>query len=154
MDRIWAPWRVKYFKIKKPKKCIFCDKNRFVIHRSVYSVSLLNIFPYNTGHVMIAPKRHVKSLSQLKDKELLDMIKHLNAVVDLLQKDLKPDGFNIGVNLGKISGAGIEGHVHIHIVPRWQGDTNFMPVISSTKVIPESLIELQKRLKRKISRYA
>jgi len=155
MDKIWAPWRAKYFKMKSPKGCIFCAKGKKAssfIHKTAHAISILNIFPYNTGHIMVAPKRHVKDLSKLNDKELLDLIKHLNTMQDMLQKELKPDGFNIGINLGRNAGAGIEDHVHIHIVPRWRGDTNFMPVVSSTKVLPESLIDLQKRLKKRLSK--
>jgi ATP adenylyltransferase len=150
MDKIWAPWREKYVKMKAQKGCIFCQrsaKNSYPIGRSKHSFSMLNIFPYNTGHIMVAPKKHVKDLGLLNDEELLDLMKHLNKIKTILQKELKPHGFNIGINLGKCAGAGFKDHVHIHIVPRWRGDTNFMPVVSSTKVLPESLKSLQKKLK-------
>ncbi|NQT22029.1 MAG: HIT domain-containing protein [Candidatus Omnitrophica bacterium] len=157
MDRLWAPWRSKYIYLRKRQKCIFCvprkatgktaDKKRYIVHRSKYSFSILNRYPYNNGHLMIAPFRHVRSLELLNDKELLDLMKLLNKTKKLLDKKLKPDGYNIGANLGKIGGAGFEGHVHIHIVPRWAGDTNFMPVLGNTKVISESLDALYHTLK-------
>lgn len=104
---------------------------------------MLNLYPYNNGHVMVAPFRHVKDFSSLTDKELLDMMKLVRKTITKIEKKLKPHGFNIGVNLGKVSGAGFAGHLHIHIVPRWAGDTNFMPVISDAKVVPESLKSIQ-----------
>lgn len=158
MDALWAPWRIKYLKAKKEKKCIFCSslksKKNYIILKTKYSFSLLNIFPYNNGHVMVSPVRHVREPSQLKDYEILDLFRTLNRVKNLLQKVLNPDGYNIGINISKGAGAGITGHMHIHIVPRWIGDTNFMPVIYNTKVISQSLDELYKRLKEKAGRYA
>ena len=108
---------------------------------------MLNIYPYNNGHVMVAPKRHIRDLSQLDDAQMLDLIKALNKAKKLLDNVLKPDGYNIGANLGRAAGAGIAGHLHLHIVPRWVGDTNFMSTISSTKIISQSLKDLYKRLK-------
>jgi len=109
---------------------------------------MLNIFPYNNGHVMVAPNRHVASLDKLKEKELLELLKLINRTKNKLDKCLRPEGYNIGANIGRIAGAGFPGHVHIHIVPRWNGDTNFMPVIGNTKVISQSLQELYKKLKK------
>jgi ATP adenylyltransferase len=108
---------------------------------------MLNIYPYNNGHLMISPKRHVRDLTQLKEAEMLDFIKALNKAKKLLDKVLKPDGYNIGANLGRAAGAGITGHLHLHIVPRWVGDTNFMSVTGSTKVISQSLKDLYKLLR-------
>lgn len=108
---------------------------------------MLNIFPYNNGHIMISPLRHIKEFSQLKEAEMIDLFKALNRAKSLLDKVLKPHGYNIGINISKVAGAGIPGHLHIHIVPRWRGDTNFMPVIYNTRVISQSLRELQKKLK-------
>lgn len=108
---------------------------------------MLNIFPYNNGHMMVSPLRHVKELSELKDVETLDLIRTLNYTKRLLNKVLRPEGYNIGINVSKIAGAGIAGHLHIHLVPRWMGDTNFMPVLYDTKVISQSLDELYKQLK-------
>lgn len=151
MERLWAPWRSKFVKARKKKRCIFClktkkDKEVFVVKKSKFSFALLNIYPYNNGHVMVSPYRHVKDLKELRDKELLDIMKLVQEMQALLEKKLKPHGFNIGINTGKVAGAGYRGHVHIHIVPRWSGDTNFMPVTGNTKVIPQSLEELRKLL--------
>lgn len=154
MDKLWAPWRSKYIYSRKRKGCIFCGTkisgkdNRFVIERSVHSYSMLNIYPYNNGHVMVAPNRHVKSLELLSSAELADLIKLLNKTKTLIDSKLKPDGYNIGMNVGKVSGAGFAGHIHIHIVPRWNGDTNFMPVISDTKIVSESLGAMARLLKK------
>lgn len=156
MDKLWAPWRSRYiYKRSKSRSCIFCNKanperdfDNLIISRKTYSFSMLNIYPYNNGHIMVAPYRHLNDLSGLKEEELTDMMSHVLCSKRLLNKLLKPDGYNIGMNLGKVAGAGFEGHIHIHIVPRWLGDTNFMPVTSDTRVISESLKELYKRLKQ------
>jgi ATP adenylyltransferase len=152
MDILWAPWRIKYIKAKRGKYCLFCrvakkkDKKDFVFLRSKYFFSMLNLYPYNNGHTMISPYRHIQNTSSLKREEALDLIFILNKTISLLNKVLKPEGYNIGMNLGSVSGAGITGHLHIHIVPRWKGDTNFMPLISDSKVISQSLNELYRRL--------
>jgi ATP adenylyltransferase len=152
MDRLWAPWRIKYIVSKKNKKCIFCRcKNSkgkdYLIFKTGYSLCMLNTFPYNNGHLMICPLRHVSEISKLKDKEILDIFKTLTTAKKLLDKVMKPHGYNIGVNLAREAGAGITAHLHIHLVPRWKGDTNFMPILNNTKVISQSLDELLKRLK-------
>ncbi len=153
MDKIWAPWRKEYILQKKAKGCIFCtapkedrDRKNYIVKRTGHSFAILNLFPYNNGHLMVAPYRHTKDLEGLTDGELLDLMDLLKTSKRLLNKVLKPAGFNIGINIGKSSGAGIINHLHIHIVPRWTGDMNFMPVISDTKVIPESLESLYSRL--------
>lgn len=155
MDKIWAPWRKEYILQGPTKGCIFCakakedrDRKNFIIKRARFSFAMLNTFPYNNGHLMIAPYNHTPHLGGLSDEELLDLIDLLKVSQDLLNKVLKPAGFNIGMNIGKSSGAGIVEHLHVHIVPRWSEDTNFMPVISDTKVIPESLDSLYERLKK------
>ena len=150
---IWAPWRRGYILGIKKNKCFLCEsinskKNEYVIYKGRYSFVIMNIFPYNNGHIMIAPIRHLKDLEALREEELDEISQLIKISVKILKKVLKPEGFNIGLNLGKVSGAGLEDHIHIHIVPRWQGDTNFMPVISNTKVIPQSLKELSKILKK------
>jgi len=152
MDKLWAPWRYKYFQ-KKIKGCLFCtvskgrrDKRNFVIHRSKFSFSILNIYPYNNGHIMVAPYKHIRDLSSLNDEEILDMIKLITTTKGHLDKLMKPGGYNIGINIGKKAGVGYTGHLHIHIVPRWEGDTNFMPVVSQTKVISQSLKSLYDKL--------
>ncbi|MFH1868303.1 MAG: HIT domain-containing protein [Candidatus Omnitrophota bacterium] len=154
MNKIWAPWRSKFIYSRKRKGCVFCmardaknDKISYVLKRTKYSFSVLNIYPYNNGHIMISPKRHKATLGELKKPELTDMIMLLNEMTLLLEKKLNPHGFNIGMNAGKAAGAGYPGHLHIHIVPRWNGDTNFMPVLSDTKIISESLDSLYERLK-------
>lgn len=147
MDKIWAPWRAKFITKRKKEGCIFCLKKKsskggFIVKKSKFSFALLNIYPYNNGHIMVSPYRHVKDLKGLSDAELLDMIKLVTQMQGLLEKKLRPQGFNIGINIGRAGGAGYRNHIHIHIVPRWTGDVNFMPVIGNTKVIPQSLKEL------------
>lgn len=152
MDKLWAPWRIKYISAKLSKVCVFCAALKskdadYVVFKNKNSFCLLNTFPYNNGHLMIAPVRHLKDLSQLNNNEALELFQSINTAKSLLDKVLKPDGYNIGINLSKSAGAGITGHIHIHIVPRWQGDTNFMPVLNNTKIISQSLNELRGQLK-------
>lgn len=154
MDKLWAPWRSKYIYLRKRSGCIFCgnrdrpkDKTRYILDRSRHSFSMLNLYPYNNGHIMVAPFRHVKNLKDLSGNEQLDLINMVNSTTTILDKKLKPHGYNIGMNVGKVSGAGFGGHLHIHIVPRWKGDTNFMPIIAGTKIVAESLEALYKLLK-------
>ncbi len=153
MDKLWAPWRSKYIYLRKNKSCIFCgnkkvcSKTDYLLSRSIHSFSMLNLYPYNNGHVMVAPYRHVKSLELLTETELCDLMKLVNKTKVKIDKLLKPHGFNIGLNVGKVGGAGFAGHVHIHVVPRWTGDTNFMPVTGNTKIISESLDVMHKLLK-------
>lgn len=148
MDKLWAPWRVKYVTkiIKRSKHCVFCgilkdkkDRANFVVTRTEHSYAVLNIYPYNNGHMLIVPNRHVGDISDLKRDEREDLLDLLESTKALLDKTMKADGYNIGINLGKAAGAGFPDHVHIHIVPRWQGDVNFMPVTGHTKVISQSL---------------
>lgn len=158
MDRLWAPWRIKYIKNKRQKKCIFCSslkrtRSNYVIFRNAYSFAMLNIFPYNNGHTMISPNRHIGELSQLKDAEALDLIHSLDRAKALIEEVLKPDGYNIGINIAKIAGAGVPKHLHIHLVPRWKGDTNFMPTLYDTKIISQSLDELYKQLKKALKNF-
>lgn len=110
---------------------------------------MLNLYPYNNGHVMVAPYRHVRSLELLSEAEISDMMALVNKTKVKIDKRLKPDGYNIGANLGKIAGAGYDQHVHIHIVPRWTGDTNFMPILTDTKVVSESLAAMSELLKKR-----
>lgn len=137
---------------KRGKKCIFCHASKirsghYVFYKSKYSLAMLNIFPYNNGHVMIAPLRHIAKLESLSEEEAVDLFRILKRTKALLDRVIRPKGYNIGINISSLAGAGIPGHLHIHIVPRWEGDTNFMPVISGTKVISESLKELYRKLK-------
>jgi len=153
MKLIWAPWRSEFIYCRKKKGCIFClardskdDRGNYVVERTRSSFSMLNIYPYNNGHILVAPKKHKATLADLTQKEMLDLMNLLTKTTARLDKALKPDGCNIGVNIGKAAGAGIPGHLHIHIVPRWTGDTNFMPILSETKVVVESLRSLYRRL--------
>ena len=156
MDKLWAPWRSKYIYLRKRKKCIFCGakhasdhKARYILERSGHSFSMLNLYPYNNGHVMVAPYRHVSSLELLPEEELADLIRLVNTTKREIDRKMKPHGYNIGWNLGKVGGAGFSGHVHVHIVPRWTGDTNFIPVVGNTKVVSESLDAMYRLLKKK-----
>ena len=140
---------------EKPAECIFCEKPResrdrenYILYRGKRAFIMLNAYPYSNGHLMVAPNRHVSGLEKLSDKELLALLKLINKTQLALDKCLHPDGYNIGMNIGRTAGAGFPGHLHIHIVPRWNGDTNFMPVIGKAKVISQSLQELYQRLKR------
>jgi len=155
LDKLWAPWRIKYVSNPNRNGCIFCkalkerkDSSNLVLLRSKYCFAILNIYPYNNGHLMVAPNRHIKDLEKLSDNEILDVIATTTKVKNIIKDVLSPDGFNIGINVGKVAGAGIKSHLHIHIVPRWDGDTNFMPVINDTKVISQSLKELYRSLKK------
>ena len=157
MDKLWAPWRIGYIQSagKKSRGCLFCRSLRFakkklVFIRNKYSFAMLNLFPYNNGHVMVSPNRHTGDLKSLSDREMSDMFKTLRQVMALLDKILKPQGYNLGMNIGKCGGAGVPGHLHLHVVPRWEADTNFMPVISATKVVSQSLDELYRQLKRNV----
>ncbi|MCP4653515.1 MAG: HIT domain-containing protein [Candidatus Omnitrophica bacterium] len=159
MDKLWAPWRIKYVSQKKPKGCIFChaykekkDTKNLVAYRSKHCFVILNLFPYNNGHLMVVPNRHVDSLERLTDSEILDINSTTKKMLIILKKSLKCQGFNIGMNIGKMAGAGIDKHIHSHIVPRWLGDTNFMPSIAKTKVISQSLKGLYALLKKGLNK--
>ena len=153
MKRLWSPWRMSYILSPKPSNCILCekiaenrDRENYILYRGDKSCSMLNLYPYNNGHIMVVPYRHVPSLEQLDDEELLEMMNIVNQSLAALRKVMNPAGFNIGVNIGKAAGAGIVDHVHIHIVPRWEGDTNFMAVMAETRVIPELLEQTYEKL--------
>lgn len=157
MDKLWAPWRVKYVTkiLSKSRKCVFCkmlseksDRKNYIFLRTKYSFAVLNIYPYNNGHILVMPYRHVNDIAKLTQNELMDLMHLVNRVKKLLDKAMKPKGYNIGINLGRAAGAGFPGHVHVHIVPRWFGDVNFMPVLADTKVISQSLRALWERLKQ------
>lgn len=154
---LWAPWRLDYIvtaKDEAPKGCFICrylvdsasDATNYVVHRGEHSVVILNRYPYNNGHLLVAPLAHKASLSELNQAELLEIQQHLVLMTESLQAIINPDGFNIGVNIGRVAGAGLPGHIHWHIVPRWSGDTNFMTVCADTHVIPQSLAELYRLL--------
>ena len=155
MDKLWAPWRMKYVtKIgKSARGCVFCniikekkDRRNFIVTRTKYAYSVLNLYPYNNGHILIIPNRHVSDLGGLRKEERDGLFDLLEETKTLLDAQMKADGYNIGINLGKAAGAGFPSHVHIHLVPRWQGDVNFMPVTGDTKVISQSLKALYENL--------
>ena len=146
MERLWAPWRVEYVTAGGSEGCIFCDKleerrdeDNLILKRGDLGFIMLNAFPYNSGHLMVAPYRHVGDLSDLTDDEMLEIMLLVKLGKEILSRAFRPDGLNIGINLGRTAGAGITDHVHVHVVPRWDGDTNFMPVIANTKVMPDAL---------------
>ncbi len=148
MNRIFAPWRYKYVKNPNAEGCIFCkavdsgdDKKSGVLFRGETSFVIMNIFPYNNGHIMVAPYRHTGDFGSMSEKEMLEMSVLLAKWQRIVKRAMNPDGFNLGMNLGRIAGAGFEDHLHYHLVPRWSGDTNFMPVIGETKVVPMSIEE-------------
>ncbi|MFH1038489.1 MAG: HIT domain-containing protein [PVC group bacterium] len=143
---LWAPWRIAYILEEKENGCLFCRKAAsrddvadYIIARSSHSFALLNVFPYNSGHLMVAPCRHTAELENLQPEETADLAGLVQRAVRALKISLEPEGFNVGINLGRAAGAGVIDHLHIHVVPRWQGDTNFMPVIANTGVVPEAL---------------
>ncbi len=154
MRQLWSPWRLEYIVSPKPKGCIFCEKaaeNRdaenLILMRGPSCIVIMNRYPYNNGNLMIAPYIHVNSPTKLPPDTQLDMMALVNICVEVLQEAVSPDGFNIGMNLGASAGAGIKDHIHMHVVPRWVGDTNFMPVLAETRVIVEALEQTYAKLK-------
>jgi len=155
MEKLWAPWRMQYIGALNEAGCIFCEKPRqqkdeenLIVHRGERAFVIMNIFPYNNGHLLIAPYKHVPDLDGLDDDDLLEVMNLTRRSTEALRRAASPHGFNIGINVGQVAGAGIADHIHLHIVPRWSGDTNFMPVVGDTKVIPEALAETYAKLKR------
>ena len=146
MKQIWAPWRMEYIEQDKSGECIFCtlpqaeeDEKNFILYKGRHSFIIMNIYPYNTGHVMVSPNRHLSCITQLEEDESTEINRLTQKCVEILRTVKSPEGFNIGVNVGKAGGAGFDEHIHVHIVPRWNGDTNYMPVLAETKVHPEHL---------------
>lgn len=153
MKRLWAPWRLEGILESMEEECIFCelprqnrDEENFIIWRGRLTFVMLNRFPYNSGHLMVAPFRHEAEVEGLTDDEWLEMFHATGKGVGALKKCLAPDGFNLGINVERSGGAGFPGHIHIHIVPRWTGDTSFMPILADTKVVSESLKDNYRRL--------
>jgi ATP adenylyltransferase len=156
MKHTWAPWRIEYIRMVKQNGCILCDKPKekkdaenFILFRGEKNFIMLNAYPYNPGHLLIAPYRHISSLELLTESERNEHYKLVSLGIEVLKAQLNPAGFNVGANLGKVAGAGIDDHFHSHIVPRWQGDDNFMPVLADTKVIPQALADTYNDLKGK-----
>lgn len=159
MEHLWAPWRMSYIAPRTPQtqECIFCakpaeerDAENYILYRGKRCFMLLNLYPYNNGHLMIAPYQHVGSIELLDAEALAEMMAQAQLALRALRKAMNPDGFNMGINQGKVAGAGFADHVHLHVVPRWNGDTNFMPVLADVKVMPDFLEHTCKQLKQAI----
>src|SRR5512146_1811614 len=160
MDKLWSPWRSKYIESFKSGsetdgECLFCrtanenkDKENYILHRSKHCYIIMNLYPYNSGHLMIVPYKHASSLGELDEDTRLDCMNTINLGCEILGKAIYPHGYNIGANVGRVAGAGIEDHVHFHIVPRWNGDTNFMPVLNEVKLISEFMDITYEKLKK------
>lgn len=161
MKRIWAPWRMKHIsKEAKNGHCLFCqkpkerqDKENYLVFRGKHTYIMLNAYPYISGHLLIAPYRHLARFVDLKKEELTEMMFLAQRGMTLLEETSAPDGFNMGMNVGKTAGAGIDKHLHLHIVPRWEADTNFMPAIAQTKVLPELLETTYEKLREAIKKH-
>ena len=145
---LWAPWRLEYIEqADEASGCIFCEPDdALLVHEGVAAIVLLNKFPYASGHLLVAPRRHVGEFGALTDDEALEVHRLGTAALGALAAVAAPQGFNLGWNLGRIAGAGVVDHVHLHVVPRWAGDTNFMPVLADVKVLPEHLLETRRKL--------
>ncbi len=159
LDILWAPWRMEYILQEAEKGCIFCDKpketadrDNLILYRGETTFVIMNRYPYNNGHLMVVPLRHLADLGEMNAEERLEMMSLTASCVEILRTAIHPQGFNIGMNLGAIAGAGIDDHLHMHIVPRWQADTNFMPIIGHTKVVSEGLWETYDRLRHHFDR--
>ncbi|MCL4464871.1 MAG: HIT domain-containing protein [Chloroflexi bacterium] len=147
MKRLWTPWRMEYILSDKTDfetGCLFCSKARqgndrenLILYRGQRTFIILNLYPYNNGHLMVVPYEHTRNVDELDEATLAEMMSEAKRAVQALEKAMSPDGFNIGINIGKSAGAGVDNHVHMHVVPRWVGDSNFMPVVSETRLIPE-----------------
>jgi len=153
VKQLWAPWRLEYIKLAdEDQGCVFCravegdDEERLVVRRGSHAIVLLNKYPYSSGHFMVAPTRHVGEYGDLDEEEVLELHRLAAAGMGALAETFAPQGYNVGWNLGRIAGAGVVDHVHLHVVPRWAGDTNFMPVLADTKVLPEHLQETRRKL--------
>jgi ATP adenylyltransferase len=157
VERLWTPWRMQYVSGsgEPSEECLFCelpkrqdDAENLLLQRGRHAFSLLNLFPYNTGHVMVAPYQHTGDLANLAPEVGAELLALTQRMVAALSAEYRPDGYNLGMNLGRVAGAGIPDHLHLHIVPRWNGDTNFMPLTADTRVLPETLRQTYDRLKR------
>jgi ATP adenylyltransferase len=157
MEKLWAPWRIRYILGPKETGCFLCakpsesdDRKNLVLVRDRTCYALLNAYPYNPGHLMIAPYKHTGEMADLAENEMADLMILTRRCQQILTKAMKPEGFNIGINLGQCAGAGVPGHIHVHIVPRWNGDTNYMPVLGDTHVLPQALEELWDTLRQHV----
>lgn len=162
MEKLWSPWRSQYidsFKGSKPEGCVLCssaeekvEEDNLLVRKDKLTFTVLNLYPYNNGHLMIVPYRHTKDFFSLSEDENLEIMKNLQMAAAALKNIYNPEGFNIGANIGKVSGAGIDDHIHFHIVPRWNGDTNFMPVLGEVKVISQDLLVTKRKLAEALSK--
>jgi ATP adenylyltransferase len=154
MKVLWAPWRMGYIlSEQKNQHCIFCpgedrggDEERLILHMGSRTLVMMNRFPYNNGHLLVAPVKHASGLEQLNNKETMDLLLMVRRSIEILKEVMNPEGFNVGLNLGHVAGAGMEEHMHFHIVPRWKGDTNYMTVLGDVRVIPEHIRETYRKL--------
>jgi len=153
MEILWAPWRMEYVSSDNKGECIFCpgedrrqDEQRLILFIGNLSIILMNRFPYINGHLLVAPLRHISTLNALSAEEKLDLITQVEKSIGVLKEVLRPEGFNVGLNLGKTAGAGVEDHIHFHIVPRWGGDTNYMTIFGEVRVIPEHIQKTYQKL--------
>ncbi len=155
-DRLWAPWRIAYFTEPQPDECIFCtipsdsetpDSESHIVARLADTYVILNRYPYTTGHLMVVPYAHEARFQNLAQDSVIEMMKASYLCMEVLEGEMNAQGFNIGFNLGRAAGAGIINHIHLHVVPRWDGDTNFMPVLGDTRVLPEMLEDTYNRLR-------
>lgn len=158
MKNLWAPWRMTYIlgedEQAKSQSCIFCidpdkarpDKSRLILFVGRLTMVMMNKYPYNNCHLLVAPRRHVPSLDRLETEEMTDLLVKVRETIAIMKKHANPDGFNVGLNLGRVAGAGVEEHLHFHVVPRWNGDTNFMTVFDDVRVVPEHIQATYDRL--------
>lgn len=148
-ERIWAPWRLRYVKDGSAgDECIFCakpaagdDQQALIVHRDERCFAMLNLFPYTNGHLMVAPYEHVGRTEEIDEATIAELMSVAQRGIRILEEAYGPEGYNLGINQGRAAGAGVEGHIHLHVVPRWAGDTNYMPVVGDTRVMPQSLEE-------------
>ncbi len=158
MDYLWAPWRMGYVSAEQPEGCIFCvkpqehdDEANQILYRGDLVFIMLNAFPYNAGHLMVAPFRHLGDPLGMTPQESSELLYGIRIALEVLRDAFSPDGFNIGLNIGLVAGAGYADHLHVHVVPRWAGDTNFMAVTADTRVVPEALADTYRRLRLALS---
>ncbi len=151
MKTMWAPWRMEYILGDKEPTCIFCDalaeKDALTLYKGNTTLVVMNKFPYINGHLLVSPRRHIAALDQLSPEEMSDLLMTVDRSIEILKRHMAPDGFNVGLNLGRVAGAGVEEHLHFHIVPRWFGDVNALAVFADVRVIPEHLQEAYQKLK-------
>jgi len=159
MENLWAPWRIEYILGKREAYCIFCpegdglsDEERLILHRGRLTMVMMNKYPYNNGHLLVAPWRHLANLNELDEDEMTAIMRWVKICTIILKRVMHPNGFNIGLNLGAAAGAGVEDHLHFHVVPRWQGDTNFLTVFGDVRSIPEHLKQTYTKLRPHFSK--